>query len=465
MRQHVLLRRGHVMTLDRSIGDIEGGDVLLADDRIAAIGRDLPCPEGTEVIDASGTIVMPGLVNAHIHTWQLGLRGIGSDWVSSRDYYTNIHSGMAKLYGPEDNRVANLLGALVEKNGGTRTIFDWCHNLRDPEMTDASIDGLEESGIRAVFGHGTAKPPPEPGEKPHWEVPHPREEIRRLRTGRLSADERLVTLAMAILGPDDCTYEVTRENIRMAREFGIISSAHTWGREGKRFVPDGMWRLQKEGLLGPDHNVSHGNNFEDDELHMILDAGCTISATPMTEMFNNDRVALLGRVTARGAMPSLGTDVDPYFNSSMLSVTRHAFQHQREIDNRELAARGAWPSKTQHATTTRKALEWATIGGAKALRLDHRIGTLAPGKQADVILVRHDGLTAFPALPGGDPAHVVVTHAEQADVDSVFIAGRPVKRDGKLLFPAARLAELKDRLRASRERIMREGNYRYRPAG
>jgi 5-methylthioadenosine/S-adenosylhomocysteine deaminase len=457
---HTLLRGGHVMTLDAA-GDIEGGDVLLEDSRIAAVGRGLAAPAGAEVIDASGTVVMPGLVNAHIHTWQIGLRGIGSDWVSSRDYHKAIHAGMAKHYRAEDNYLANLIGALAQVNGGVTTLFDWCHNLRDAEMTDASIDGLEQSGIRAVFGHGTAKPPPAPGERPHWETPHPRGEIARLRKGRLASDDALVTLAMAILGPDDATYEVTRENLLMAREFGIISSAHTWGRAGKRHTPDGMWRLAKEGLLGPDHNVSHGNNFEDDELKMILDHGCTISATPLTEMLNNDRVALLGRVTRHGAMPSLGSDVDPYFNASMLAVTRHAFQHQREIDNRTLAAAGAWPSKTPHATTTRKALEWATIGGARALRLDKRIGSLAVGKQADIIMVRHDGLTAFPALPGGDPAHVVVNYAEQADVDTVLIAGKAVKRHGRLLFPEQRLRELRERLRASRERIMHEASYRY----
>jgi cytosine/adenosine deaminase-related metal-dependent hydrolase len=458
-----LIRGGHVMTLDAA-GDLEGGDVLIEGERIAAIGRKLAAPAGCELIDAAGTIVMPGLVNAHIHTWQLGLRGIGSDWVSSRDYARAIHSGMAKHYLAEDNYVANLIGALVQINGGVTTLFDWCHNLRDPEMTDASVDGLEQSGIRAVFGHGTAKPPPAPGEKPHWEVPHPRAEIQRLRKGRLASDDAKVTLAMAILGPDDATYEVARENLRMAREFGIISSAHTWGREGKRFTPDGMWRLAKEGLLGPDHNVSHGNNFGDDELKMILDHGCSISATPLTEMLNNDKIALLGRVTKHGAMPSLGTDVDAYFNSSMLAVTRHAFQHQREIDNRELAAAGAWPSKTRHATTTRQALQWATLGGAKALKLDRKIGSLAVGKQADIAMIRCDGLTAFPSLPGGDPAHVVVNYAEQADVDTVLVAGKAVKRHGRLLFPEKKLRELRDRLSASRERIMKAASYRYAPA-
>ena len=454
-----LIKGAALVTLDARLGDIQGGDLLIDGDEIADIGRDLPVPQGCEVIDGAGTLVIPGLVNAHIHTWQLGLRGIGADWVSSRDYQKYIHAGMASHYRAEDNYVANLLGAAAQLNGGVTTIFDWCHNLRTPEMADASLDALEESGIRAVFGHGTAKPPPAPGEKPHWEIPHPREEIRRLRTGRLASDERKVTLAMAILGPDDATYEVVRENFRMAREFGIISSAHTWGRPGKRFTPDGMWRLAREGLLGPDHNLSHGNNLEDDELAMILEHGCTISATPLTEMLNNDRVALPGRVAAHGAMPSLGSDVDPYFNASMLAVTRHAFQHQREIDNRSLSQAGRWPSATPHAMTTRKALEWATIGGARALGLEKRIGTLTPGKQADLAMIRCDGPTVFPSLAGGDPAHAVVMYAEQADVDTVFVAGKALKRRGRLLFPEARMRELKERLLASRERLMRTVSY------
>jgi cytosine/adenosine deaminase-related metal-dependent hydrolase len=462
---HTLIRGATLLTLDSRLGDIDDGDLLIEGERIAAIGHNLPAPAGCEVVEGAGTLVIPGLVNAHIHTWQIGLRGIGADWVSSRDYQKWIHAGMAQHYQAEDNRVANLLGALAQVNGGVTTIFDWCHNLRTPEMADASIDALEESGIRAVFGHGTAKPPPLAGEKPHWQIPHPREEIRRLRTGRLASDERKVTLAMAILGPDDAPHEIVRENVRLAREFGLIASAHTWGRAGKRFTPEGMWRLAREGLLGPDHNLSHGNNLEDDELKMILDHGCTISATPLTEMLNNDRVALLGRVAAHGAMPSLGSDVDPYFNASMLAVTRHAFQHQREIDNRRLSQAGEWPSRTAHATTTRKALEWATIGGAHALGLEKKIGTLTVGKQADLAMIRCDGPTVFPSLDGGDPAHIVVTYAEQADVDSVWVAGKTLKRRGKLLFPAERMRELKERLLASRERLMHSVSYPVRRNG
>ncbi|MBX3663696.1 MAG: amidohydrolase family protein [Burkholderiales bacterium] len=462
--KRTLIRNATVLSMDPAIGDLHGADVLIAGDRIAEVARSIGIDDA-EVIDASGMIAIPGLVNAHIHTWEFPLRGIGANWVSKRDYHGNMHRNMAMHFKAEDVRIANLLGALNQINHGATTIFDWCHIVRDAEMTDAAIEGLEESGIRAVFARGTVKPPVRDGQVPYYDIPFPREEIRRLRTGRLASDDRLVTLAMAILGPDYAAYDVCVQDIRLAREYGLVNSAHTWARKGQRKLEDGMWRLAKEGLLGPDHNIAHGNCLEDDELKMVLDAGCTVSATNFTEMFNSERVAMLGRLLKLGHMPSLGSDCDPYFNGSMMWVMRHAFQHQREIDNRILHEQGKWPAvDSQHATHTRDALEWATTGGAKMLRMEHRIGSITPGKQADLVLINARSMNVFPVLPGGDAAHAVVLYAEAADIDTVMIAGRPAKRGGKLLFPETRLAEMQDRLLASRERIMRDGSYVYQPA-
>jgi cytosine/adenosine deaminase-related metal-dependent hydrolase len=329
-------------------------------------------------------------------------------------------------------------------------------------MTDASLDGIIESGIRAVFGHGPAKPMGVKMAKPYYEIPQPREEVRRLRTGRLASDEGLVTLALANLGPDYGTYEVAEADIRLAREYGVINSAHTAGRQGKRMVPDGFWRLERAGLLGPDHNVVHGNCLADDELKMIIDAGCSVSATSMAELLNWDHVPLLGRIEKLGAVPALGTDVDPYFAASMWQEMRRAFMHQREMDNRILSAAGRWPAES-HATTVRTALRWATLGGARALRLEHRIGSLTPGKQADVILVRADDLNIFPSVPLGDPVQAVVMNAETANVDTVLVAGKAVKRRGKLVFPAKRIEKLKAQVLESRARVMKKGGYVYKP--
>ncbi|MBL8288582.1 MAG: amidohydrolase family protein [Rubrivivax sp.] len=458
----LLIKNAAVISVDPKIGDFADADVLVEGDKIAAVGPALQAHADT-VMDARGQLLMPGLVNAHIHTWEFQLRGIGADWVGNRDYHANMHKNLATRYGARDVYLGNLLGALNQLRNGTTTIVDWCHILRDAEMTDAAVEALDESGIRAVFARGTVKPPERPGEIPFHKLPYPREEVRRLRTGRFASDDGLLTLAMAILGPDWGEYDVAEHDIRLAREYGLVNSAHTYGRKGKRVVEDGYPRLAQAGLLGPDHNIGHGNCFDDDELKLVLDAGCTITATNLTEALNYEKPAMLGRLLRHGATPSLGTDCDPYFNSSMLWVMRHAFLHQRDLDNRSLHAQGEWPAKTQHSTLTRDAIHWATMGGAKAFRLDHKIGSITPGKQADLILIDGASPNIFPALPGGNPAHAAVMYAETSDIRHVMVAGRFVKKDGELAFDRRRHGELNQQLLESRLRMFEEGRYRCEP--
>ena len=92
-----LIRNGAVVSLDDAHGDIAGGDVLIEDDKIAALGRNLAAADA-QIIDASGMVVLPGLVNSHIHTWEITLRGIGSDWVGGRDYFAHMHGNLAQRF-------------------------------------------------------------------------------------------------------------------------------------------------------------------------------------------------------------------------------------------------------------------------------------------------------------------------------------------------------------------------------
>jgi 5-methylthioadenosine/S-adenosylhomocysteine deaminase len=175
---HILIKGGSVVTMDANTRDLPQGDVLIENERIAAIGYALDAAKGVEIIDASGMIVMPGLINGHVHTWQSATRGIAADWTVAQ-YMQAMHRGLATLYKPEDIYIANLMGALNQINSGSTTLVDWCHNNPTPEHTDAAIDGLAESGIRAVFLHGSPKPTPKPGQKHFSEIPMPRAEERR----------------------------------------------------------------------------------------------------------------------------------------------------------------------------------------------------------------------------------------------------------------------------------------------
>ncbi|MCZ6510603.1 MAG: amidohydrolase family protein, partial [Alphaproteobacteria bacterium] len=128
----ILLKGGAVVTMDPAVPDVARGDVLIEDDKIVAVGTGLSASDDAEEIDASDMIVMPGLVNAHIHTWQSGLRGVAGDWTAT-NYFRAMHAGLAIFFQPEDIYIANLAGALNQINSGVTTIVDWHHNNPTPD--------------------------------------------------------------------------------------------------------------------------------------------------------------------------------------------------------------------------------------------------------------------------------------------------------------------------------------------
>ena len=441
-----LIKGGFVLTMDDDIGDFRKGDVLVDGDRIARVGRSLRAP-GATVIDAADMIVMPGFVNAHIHTWQTGIRGVAGNW-SIPEYLRTMHAQIAPRYTPNDTYLANLVGALNQIGLGATTIFDWCHNNATPAHTDAAIAGLKEAGIRALFGHGSPKPDAAPGALPFTHVPHPRAELERLRKGALSDDDGLVTLAMAALGVDFSTWEVTEHDFRLARELDLVISTHVWGAPS-RLNPDGYAKLAKLGLLDARHNMVHGNYLSDDELKIVVGSGASVTVTPEVEIQMGHGAPLIGRLRALGARPSLGIDVESNISGDMFTVMRMALQPQRLIDNRETALRTGAPAE-HLSISPREALSWATIDSARALRLDHRTGSLTPGKQADLILI--DG-TALNLFPVHDAVQTVVFQANGGNVDTVMVAGRILKRRGKLKYRG--LDEKMKRLARSGRRILK----------
>lgn len=418
-----LVRQASILSMDRSIGDLPRGDILIEGDRIAAIAPEIPAPQGARVIEAQGMIAMPGFVNAHIHLWQAPLRGVAADWCLT-EYLRAMHAGLAGYFAADDIRLANHFGALHQIACGTTTIADWCHNNPTPDHSDAAIDGLEAAGIRAVFLHGSPKPDPKPGQRHFSEIPMPEAEVRRLREGRLSGDEALVTMGLAILGPQMGVWEVCEADFRLAREMGMIASMHV---SGKLLAENGFERLLAAGLVGPHVNIVHGNVLEDDLLAQLVEQGVHFTPTPEVEMQMGFGDPLTARLRKLGGNISLGSDIESAMSGDMFAVTRFALQAARHFDN--LVLRGAGKPVERMDIPTREALEWATLGGARMLGLEHRIGSLTPGKQADLVLLRSDGLGLTPVI---DPAASVLFHAGPGAVDTVLVGGEIRKAGGVL---------------------------------
>jgi 5-methylthioadenosine/S-adenosylhomocysteine deaminase len=443
----ILIQGGTIITMDPQVPDLAQGDVLIENDRIAAIAPSLPTPDGAQIIEASGMIVMPGLINAHVHTWQSALRGIAADWTLAK-YMQAMHRGLATLFRPEDIFIANLMGALNQIHCGSTTLVDWCHNNPTPAHSDAAIDGLAEAGIRAVFLHGSPKPNPKPGQKHFSEIPMPRTEVRRLRKGRLAGDDGLITFGLAILGPYYSIYEVTREDLRLARELDLLASMHVGG--GVPVTPRGFERLAEDGLIGPKLNVVHGNDLSPDVVRTITERGGLFTVTAEVELQMGYGDPLTGQLHALGSPVSIGSDVEPAARGDMFSAMRVTLQHERNRRATELLAEtGGRPEAIP--LTSRQALEWVTINAARMAGLERRIGSLAPGKQADVVLMRTGDLNMFPVH---DPIASVVMQGGVANVDTVLIAGRIAKRDGRLAY--GRLEERKSALAQSGQRILRD---------
>jgi cytosine/adenosine deaminase-related metal-dependent hydrolase len=446
--RRTLIKGPAIVSMDSTIGDLRKGDVLIEGDRIVEVAPSIAADDAA-VIDASQMLLLPGLINGHLHTWQTGLRGLAGDWTVA-EYMQAMHRGLATLFQPEDIYIANLMGALNQINNGATTLVDWCHNNPTPEHSDAAIRALEDAGIRALFLHGSPKPDPKPGQRHFSEVPMPRREVERLCKGRFASRERLVTFGLAILGPYYSTYDVTRADLALARELDLLASMHVGG--GTPHVPQGFERLLHDDLVDSHLTVVHGNDIDPDIVRRIVDRGGTFTVTAEIELQMGYGDPLTGVLHAHKAPISIGTDVEPAVGSDLFTCMRLTLQHERNRGIIEALATSN--SRPQHSgLTCRDALSWVTTGAAKIAGLDDRIGSIAPGKQADIVLLRTDALNMTPMH---DLVGCAVTQAATANVDTVIIAGGVAKQGGKLL--ANGLAEKMLTLQRSGERIVADFN-------
>ncbi|MEV7387896.1 MULTISPECIES: amidohydrolase family protein [unclassified Streptomyces] len=429
----ILLRGAQVITMTPDRPDAEQVDILVDGDRIAAVHGNVEVVDA-EVVDFSGRIIIPGLVNAHLHTWQTALRSVGADW-TLMEYLTHLHGECVGHYTPDDMHISNLAGALNQINCGTTTVGDWCHNVLSPEHADAAVEGLAQAGIRAVFLHGTPYRAPE--------IPHPLAEIDRLLDGPVR-DHALLTLGMALQGPQYSSAATAVADFQAGAERGLVVSMHQSGGE-----PAPGWEaVRAAGLFSPLTNIVHGADLPDDWIKTLVEAGVTFTTTPENELGQGHGTPITGPLLHLGAAPSLGTDVDTVVPGKLLTAARIALAHQRSLDHAQHRQTTGMYANTP-SVTAKQALAWATVEGAKALGLADQVGRIEVGLQADLVAI---DARAFNLWPAHDPVATVL-HADIANIEAVMIAGRWRKLHHSLL--ATGLDDLKDQLHGSGERLLR----------
>ena len=420
----ILIRNARIISMDTNLGDFESADILIHHDKIVELSNNINTDDAL-LIDASDYLIVPGFINTHIHTWQTGLRGIASDW-TLKDYLDSIHKGLASFYKPEDMYIANYIGALYQINTGSTTIVDWCHNNPTPDHTDEAIRGLYDSNIRAIFLHGSPKHEPKIGAPHYSEIPMPRDEIARLKDGIFSSADNLLNLGMAVLGPQQSTLDVCIKDFQLAKDLDLIISMHIGG---KFLTPNGFDVLRDLNLLNKKTNIVHANNISNEMLDLLIDADVTFSITPEEELQMGFGNPLTKRLIERNGNFDFGSDIESAMSGDMLNVIRFALQavrHEYTLENYQI--NNEPPSIMQ--VKTREAFQWATIDAAKMLGIDDKVGSITPGKKADLVMFKTNKINF---MPMHDPISSILFHSNSNDIDTVMVNGKILKQHGQLL--------------------------------
>jgi cytosine/adenosine deaminase-related metal-dependent hydrolase len=412
--------------------------VLVRDGVIADVGRQLQAStRDAEVIDAKGRLVIPGLVDTHRHVWQGAILGF-TPQITGAGYWPAVLAGIAPKYSADDVYAGTLWGALQALDAGITTIADWAHNLQSAAHADADLRGLQESGIRGYFLYGGPGPATD---DPH--PPHPAD-ARRMRDEQFaSGTSGRLKMGMALLGPSFTSSERNAEDFAFARDLGLPISVHV----GMAGSPDAVTALERGGLLGPDINYVHGNMLTGEELDLIAATRGTLSITPSSDMLMQfGTFPGTGPALQRGIPAGFGVDTICSAGTDLFSEMRLALAAERSRANAPALARGEQvPTVDLHQ---RDMLRLATIDGARVWKLDDQIGSITPGKQADLAIID----LRSPHLDGiGDPVAVMVLGAGPADVETVIVGGDIVKRDGTLV--GAHVERARKLMHASRDRL------------
>jgi cytosine/adenosine deaminase-related metal-dependent hydrolase len=412
----LVFRGGTVLTMDDAGTVLTDADVLVVDDRIAAVGPRLEVPEGTQEIDATGGIVMPGMIDTHRHMWQTAMRGYGADWTLTQ-YFVWNYLEHGRKFRPQDIAAGNRLSAIESLDAGVTTTVDWSHNLHTVGHAEAALDALRSVPGRFVLAYGNIQAGP-------WEWTADPAVRSFLEQTSNSLDDKLgMQLAFDVTGdpafPEKAAFEVARE-----LDLPVTTHAGVWGATND----DGIRLMHDSGFMTPETVYVHASTLTRDSYQRIAATGGSISVSTESECSAGQGHAPTEQVLQYGIPVSLSMDTSVWWSADVFSAMRATLNADRMAEH--MAAHLEGETVTHLRLRAQNVVEWATRGGAHAVgRTD--LGSLEPGKKADVVLIKNDASPVmFPLL---NPYGHVVFQAQRGDVHTVVVDGRVVKSDGKLV--------------------------------
>lgn len=420
-----LIENAWIVTNDETLGDIRNGSILIDGQNILSIGTDISAPEGAEIIDGEGMIAIPGFVDAHKHLWQGALRSICGD-LTLLGYFDVIRQRYIAAYRPEDVKIGSYASALEMISAGTTSVLDHAHCIISPDHADAALEGVSESGIRGVWAYGYC--PVFEGDA------FTRHEDRindaaRIKSRYFASDDGLLHMGISTTEQGLLPFELTEMEIRSALDMNVKWTAHVHCGNGPAPISRGVHKLYAKNLITPLAILSHCNEFSMSDFMMMKEAGAYFSSSPDTEIYMGitKPVNYIDAVAA-GIEVALGTDTVSCMAGDLFGVMRVAMNFARHQVNDGKAA--GYRAVVDQEISVRDIFRWATINGAKALGIDHLVGSLVPGKRADIVLINARHLNLAPVT---DPVSSLVLAGQASNVDTVLINGETRKRGGVLV--------------------------------
>lgn len=431
--QRLLLRGGTIISMDSRVGDLAVGDVLIEGAKISAVAPHLDAP-GAQVISAANMILIPGLIDCHRHSWEGQLRRINPNAPTLADYSNATHLSFATHYRPQDMYVGGMITALGCIDAGITCVIDNSHNARSAAHSDAAVEALLDAGIRAVHASGA----PQAG---NWDHQWP-QDLARLQKKYFVSDDQLVTLRM--FSPPD------RSNWEFARRLGLRITTEFQGRQQAALL-DPIWQ---EKLVGPDNTFNHCGALPERTWQILRESGANIDVCPRSDAQYalGEGVSAYQHALDHGMKPGFSVDNETSYSSDMFAEMRTAFFIQRAmLQNRRFAGEQKLPKPVN----VRDVLQCATVNGAVCAGLAGKIGTISPGAQADIVMIRADDINLYPS---NNALGTVVQAADRSNVDTVIIGGRIRKQGGRII--GLDMEKLKRSVDESRRYLFAAANYR-----